>query len=275
VTVIAILAIGMTLVVISGGIDLSVGSLIALSAVICARLIRDYGGAEEAGVLALILCSLAAIAVCAACGAFSAAMVTQFRVPPFIVTLAVMMMASGFAMTIADGQSINRIPASFQWLGRGTIGQVPNAVTLMVALYIGAHVLMTRSVFGRYIYAVGGNSEAARLSGVPVQSVLIAVYTLCGALAGLGGVILCSQFQSGAPTYGLMYEMYVIAAVVVGGASLSGGEGRVFGTLIGAFVIAVIQNGMNLMSIPSNGQRIVLGSVILAGVLLDKLKSRV
>jgi ribose transport system permease protein len=144
----------------------------------------------------------------------------------------------------------------------------------MAILYAGAHILMTRTVLGRYIYAVGGNKEAARLSGVPVKSVLLTVYSICGALAGLGGIVLASQLKSGAPTYGLMYELYVIAAVVVGGTSLAGGQGTVLGTLIGAFIIAVIQNGMNLTGVESYTQKVVLGLVILGAVLLDMLKRR-
>jgi len=142
----------------------------------------------------------------------------------------------------------------------------------MLLLYALAHEVMSRMTLGRYIYAVGGNREAARLSGVPVKRVLLLVYTLSGALAGLGGIVLASQLKSGAPTYGLMYELYVIAAVVVGGASLSGGEGRVFGTLIGAFIIAVIQNGMNLTGIDPYTQKVVLGLVILGAVTLDRVK---
>jgi ribose transport system permease protein len=144
----------------------------------------------------------------------------------------------------------------------------------MAALYAAAHVMMTRTALGRYIYAVGGNPEAARLSGVPVKAVLLFVYTLCGALAGLGGVVMASQLKSGSPTYGLMYELYTIAAVVVGGTSLAGGEGKVLGTLIGAFVIAVIQNGMNLTGVESYTQKVILGLVILGAVLLDRLKQR-
>jgi ribose transport system permease protein len=127
---------------------------------------------------------------------------------------------------------------------------------------------------GRYVYAVGGNPEAARLSGVPVKRILLFVYTACGALAGLGGIVMASQLKSGSPTYGQMYELYVIAAVVVGGTSLSGGEGKVLGTLIGAFIIAVIQNGMNLTGVESYTQKVVLGLVILGAVLLDMLKRR-
>ena len=144
----------------------------------------------------------------------------------------------------------------------------------MVILYLLAHLVMSRTTMGRYIYAVGGNTEAARLSGVPVKKVLLWVYALCGALAGLGGVIMASQFRSGDPKYGLMYELYVIAAVVVGGTSLAGGKGKIFGTLIGAFIIAVIQNGMNLTGVQSYTQKVVLGTVLLLAVLLDMMKKR-
>ncbi len=273
IVVIAILAIGMTMVIITAGIDLSVGSLIALSAVICAWLIREVGGGPEATPLAMTLCCLGAILSCGCFGAFSGLMVTQFAIPPFIVTLAMMLVCSGMAFIIADGKSIYQIPESFVWLGRGeSFLGIPNAVVLMIILYAGAHVMMTRMRIGRYIYAIGGNPTAARLSGVPVKKVLIFVYTTCGCLAGLGGVITASQLTSGAPTYGLMFELDVIAAVVVGGTSLAGGEGRILGTLIGAFIIAVIRNGMNLTGVESYSQKVVLGLVILGAVLLDRLK---
>jgi ribose transport system permease protein len=151
---------------------------------------------------------------------------------------------------------------------------LPVAVWLMAALYVAAHLLMTHTALGRYIYAVGGNPQAAHFSGVPVKRVLLFAYTVCGAGAGLGGVIMASQLKSGSPTYGGMYELYVIAAVVVGGTSLYGGEGKILGTLIGAFIIAVIQNGMNLTGVESYTQKVVLGLVILGAVLLDLLKKR-
>jgi ribose transport system permease protein len=273
IVVIAIIAIGMTMVIITGGIDLSVGSLIALAAVSATLLIRGAGGAEAASPLAMFLCCLGGIAVCGLVGFFSGVMITAFAIPPFIETLAMMLVASGVAFLLSDGQSVYQVPDSFVWLGRGTdFFSIPNAVLLMVLLYALAHVLMTRTVVGRYIYAVGGNAEAARLSGVPVQRMLLLVYSVSGALAGLGGIVLASQLKSGAPTYGLMYELYIIAAVVVGGTSLTGGEGKVLGTLIGVFIIAVIQNGMNLTGVTSFSQRVVLGLVILGAVLLDRIK---
>ena len=275
IAVIAIVAIGMTLVIITGGIDLSVGSLLALSSVLAGIFIRDFAGGAEASPGGMLLACLVAVLLCGVVGAFSGAMITQFDIPPFIVTLAMMLVGSGFAYILAKGQSVYQIPDSFVWLGRGAdMFSLPNAVVLMLVLYALAHMVMSRMKLGRYIYAVGGNREAARLSGVPVRRVLMFAYVAGALLAGVGGVIIASQLKSGSPTYGNMYELYVIAAVVVGGTSLSGGEGKMLGTLIGAFTIAVIQNGMNLTNVESYTQKVVLGLVILGAVLLDKLRRR-
>jgi ribose transport system permease protein len=275
IVVIAIIAIGMTMVIITAGIDLSVGSLIALSAVVATLLIRDLAGAEKATAVAMVLCSLGGVAVCGAVGLFSGIMVSVFSIPPFIVTLAMMLVARGLAFILAGGQSVYQVPASFDWLGLDAdLLGIPNAVVLMAILYVAAHFMMTRMRIGRHIYAVGGNAEAARLSGVSVSRVLLFVYTMSGALAGLGGIVTASQLTSGLPNCGVMYELYVIAAVVVGGTSLAGGQGKIFGTLIGAFIIAVIQNGMNLTGVESYTQNVVLGLVILGAVLLDMVKKR-
>lgn len=269
----AIVAIGMTIVIITGGIDLSVGSLMAFSAVMTCLAIRDFGGAREATWVGMTGGCLVGISVAGLVGLFTGTMVTLFRIPPFIVTLAVMQIASGLAYITSKGQSVNQVPAEFVWLASGTpVGEIPNAVWLMAGLYLAAHLLMSHTVMGRYLYAVGGNAESARLSGVPVVGVLLFAYLMSGLLAGLGGVVLASQFKSGSPNFGLMAELYIIAAVVVGGTSLSGGEGRMLGTLIGAFIVAVVQNGMNLLGIDPYMQRVVLGGVILFAVLLDRVK---
>lgn len=275
IAVIAVIAIGMTLVIVTGGIDLSVGSLIALSAVLAAKFIRDGAGGMNATASGMIVACVAAVLLCGVIGAFSGGMITRFGIPPFIVTLAMMLVCSGLAFTLSEGQSIAEIPDAFMWLGRGAdLFGLPNAVVVMVVLYVLAHVLMSRTKLGRYLYAVGGNREAARLSGVPVQRVLLFAYIASALLAGLGGVFMASLYKSGSATYGNMYELYVIAAVVVGGASLNGGEGKMFGTFIGAFTIAVIQNGMNLTNLESYTQKVVLGLVILGAVLLDKIRNR-
>ena len=271
----AIIAIGMTMVIITAGIDLSVGSLVALASVSSAIFIRDYCGGTEASLFMVVAGVLLGVGVCAAAGAFNGFMVTAFQIPPFIVTLGMMMMASGLSFRLAEGRSIPELPSAFFWLGRGVTFGVPNPVLLMIVLYLVAHFVMSRMVFGRYIYSIGGNEEAARLSGVPVKRVLLAVYTICGALAGLGGIMLTSQLSAGDPKFGLMYELEVIAAVVVGGTSLMGGQGKIFGTLIGAFIIAVIKNGMNLTDVDPFNQKIVLGAVLTAAVLIDRLKRHV
>jgi ribose transport system permease protein len=223
----------------------------------------------------MIGASAIAILGCGLIGGMSGIMITKFSIPPFIATLGWMLVASGLAYIIAAGESIYDIPNSFVWLGRGAdLFSIPNAVVLMVLLYLAAYFIMSQTVLGRHIYAVGGNAEAARLAGIRVQWILLFVYTASGLMAGLGGIILASQLKSGAPTYGLLYELYVIAAVVVGGTSLSGGEGKMMGTLIGALMIGVIQNGMNLTGVESYAQKVVLGLVILGAVLLDKLRRK-
>ena len=272
IAVIAIMAIGMTMVIIAGGIDLSVGSLLALSAVLSTWLIREWFGGREATSLGMIIGCAAGIAACTCVGLGTGVIVTVFRVPAFIVTLGVMLFARGAAEKLTEGQSVYELPDAFTGLGRGSLLGLPIAVFLMIVLYGIAHLVMSRTVLGRYLYAVGGNAEAARLSGVPVRRVVVFAYLVTGGLAGLGGVILASQLRTGSPIYGDQYELLVIAAVVVGGTSLSGGEGKILATLVGAFLIAVINNGMNLIGLQSWDQKIVLGGVIVLAVLSDRVK---
>ena len=271
IVVIAVIAIGMTMVIVTAGIDLSVGSLIALSAVIGTLVMKRLGGLS-APAWAVAAGFAVATAACGALGAVGGWLVARFRVAPFITTLALMMVARGLAFLLTGGYSVYQVPRALPWLGQGRTLGVPHTVVLLVVLYLIAHVFMSRTRLGRHIYAVGGNEEAARLSGVPVRGVLVFVYAISGLAAGLGGCIQASQIDAGTPNCGVMYEMYVIAAVVVGGTSLSGGTGRILGTLIGAFIISVIQNGMNLLGIESYTQNVVLGLVILGAVLLDKLR---
>jgi ribose transport system permease protein len=273
---IAIVAIGMTMVIIAGGIDLSAGSLIALTAVVTARLIRDYAGGVDASWGGVFMCAMAGITCGALVGAFTGTLVTAARIPPFIVTLGVMSIASGLAFKLARGPkglTIDEVPRSIDWLGRGAdLFNIPNAVVLMLLLYLAADLTMKRTVFGRYLYAVGGNRQAAWLCGLRVKRLILSTYVITAALAGLAGLIQLSLFRSANPTYGIGYELRVIAAVVVGGTSLSGGEGKMIGTLLGALIMGVVQNGMNLLDIPPDSQPIVLGAVILAAALLDRLK---
>jgi ribose transport system permease protein len=273
IVMIAVIAIGMTMVIIAGGIDLSVGSLVALSAVVCAKLIHDSAAGGHASLVTIAACMLAAIGVAAVVGAWNGAFITLFRIPPFIVTLSTMLAAEGLAFMVTDGGTVSTRPASISWLMRGSpVLGIRNGIVLMLLLYAIGHVVLSRSIFGRYLYAVGGNRKAAWLCGLPVRRVELASYVISGALAGLAGVLMVAEYESGTPTYGKTYELQVIAAVVVGGTSISGGQGRMFGTLLGALLIAVVQNGMNLMGIPSDPQKVVLGLVILAAAVIDRLK---
>lgn len=271
IVVIAVIAIGMTMVIIAGGIDLSVGSLIAVSAVIGTLVMKKLGGLD-APPWVVAVGFAAGIAACGLVGGAGGWIVARFNVAPFITTLAIMMVGRGLAFMITGGFSIYQVPKALPWLGQGRTLGAPNTVLLVVLLYALAHAFMAHTRMGRYIYAVGGNKEAARLSGVPVFLVTVFVYIVSALAAGLGGCIQASQINTGTPNMGMMYELYVIAAVVVGGTSLSGGAGKMLGTLIGAFIISVIQNGMNLLGIESYTQQVVLGAVILGAVLMDKLR---
>jgi ribose transport system permease protein len=222
--------------------------------------------------VAVTVCCGAGIVACGVVGLANGVLITTFAVPPFIVTLGMMLIARGLAFDLADGETIYQVPAEFTQLARGAALGMPNVILLMLALYAAAHVLMSHTIFGRHIYAVGGNAEAARLSGVPVRRVVVLVYVISGLFAGLVGVLMASQLKGGDPKYAKDYELYVIAAAVVGGASLSGGEGKIFGTLIGAFLIAVIQNGMNLVGVTAYRQQVVLGAIIVGAVLFDRAK---
>lgn len=271
---IGIIAIGMTMIIITAGIDLSVGSLVALSAVVSAWILESKFGGTGASVFQVVLASGVAILICGSFGAASGSLVTFVGVPPFIVTLVFMMAARGLAFIISKNESISETPDSFGWIGQGKLFMIPIPAVLMVGLFMVFHVMMTRTTLGRYIYAVGGNREAARLSGVPVSAVLLFVYTVTGLLAGVVGIITASRFGTGKATFGDMMELDVIAAVVIGGTSLFGGEGRLIGTFIGSLLIVVIRNGMNLLGIKDNEQPVVLGIVILGAAIVDTIGKR-
>lgn len=270
----AIIAIGMTMVIITGGIDLSVGSLVALSAVTAALFLRNYAGGRDATSVMVIVAISLALLNSAMAGLVTGRLITRYQLPPFIATLGMMMIASGLAFRLSKGSSIPELPASFFVLGRSTIYGIPCPVLIMVFAYIIADLIMSRTVFGRYVYAIGGNVQAAYLSGIPVKRTLLTVYVASATLAGFGGILLASQLAAGDPKYGVMYELEVIAAVVVGGTSLMGGRGKIFGTLIGAFIIAVIRNGMNLTDVDPFNQKIVLGTVLIGAVAIDMLKRK-
>jgi len=273
---IAIMAIGMTLVIITAGIDLSVGSLMALAAVVTATTLQNYLGGKDANGVDVALAFIVAMLVCALAGVFAGIIVTMFKVPPFVVTLGLMMVARGMSYILAGGADAVKIEAdSIGALYSSSVLGVPSQIVMMVVLFVVAHVVMNHTAFGRYVYAVGGNETAARLSGVPVVGVLIAVYAICGLAAGLAGVLDVSHFGTGRPKAGEFYELQVIAAVVVGGTSLMGGEGKIFGTFIGALILGVIQNGLNMAGVDSYRQMVIYGTLILIAVLIDQLKKKV
>jgi ribose/xylose/arabinose/galactoside ABC-type transport system permease subunit len=276
----AILATGQTFVIITAGIDLSVGSLIALTGVLMAGSL----GASHSAVLGLFIAVLVGIGVGGAAGAVNGTPVVKFGLPPFITTLAMMLMARGLAFLYTGGRPIEINNESFNALGTGLlfpgltglahIPGIPVPVVIMLVIVIGASYALTQTRFGRYVYAIGGNEEAARLSGINVTRVKLGVYIISGSLAGLASLLLAARLSSGIPQSGTGYELQSIAAVVVGGTSLMGGRGSIGGTFVGALLIGVLYNLMNLLNVQSYAQDVVLGAVILLAVLLDELRKR-
>ncbi len=270
ISITAIIAAGMTLVILTAGIDLSVGALVAFTGVVATSILKF----DMPFPLSLTLAVAAGIVIGLGSGAIAGMFTTRFNITPFIVTLALMTIWRGASYMLTDGRPVWGLPEQFSFLGSGRILEVPIPTIIMVAVYLTAYIVLTRTPFGRHIYAVGGNKEAARLSGINTNAVLFKVYMICGALASLSGILLASRMNSGQPNAGLMYELDVIAAVVVGGTSLFGGRGSVFGTFIGAMLIGILRNGLNLLNVNSYVQQVVVGVVILLAVLIDNLKKR-
>lgn len=267
-----ILAVGMTFVILTGGIDLSIGSVLAVAGIVAAICAKSLGGAGiVVGIAAAVLTGLV-------CGLATGITVARFRVPPFVVTLAVLTIARGLAFIAADkfagSTSISDLPSGFAFLGREKLLNLPVPVVSMLIVFAVGWFILRHTRFGRYVYAIGGNSEAAFLAGVNVQSVKTWVYILNGALVGFAGVTLASRLGAGVANAGLQYELDVIAAVVVGGTSLTGGKGSVISTLFGAIFIGVLNNGLNLAGIDPYLQKIALGVVILLAVLADQIKNK-
>jgi len=266
-----IIAVGMTFIIITGGIDLSVGSVVAIVGVVTGLILRIE--ALPASMLVL-MAILAALLIGFLNGALSGWVITRFNLAPFIITLAMMTVCRGGAMLLSGGLSIGNLPREFAWLGRGHLGIIPMPVIIMLVVFVAGQLLLSQTTFGRYVYAIGGNEEATRLSGVKTRRVKFWVYALAGGLTALSGVVLTSRLGAGVPNSGLMYELYVIASVVVGGTSLSGGSGRISGTFFGVLIIGVLYNGLNLMNVSSYWQQVILGLVIVAAVLLDNYLKR-
>ncbi|MEK5079288.1 ABC transporter permease [Solibacillus sp. FSL W7-1436] len=267
-TVNALLALGMLLPILTAGIDLSVGSILAIS-IMSMGLVSVTMGMHP--ILGILVCLL----VGAGFGLLNGVLLTKLRLPhPFISTLGTMNIARGLALIITGAAPIAGFPFLIQYFGSEYVGPIPVSFVVVIIFYCLFHVFLTRSQTGRYIYAIGGNKEAARLSGINVDRVLIIVYTLSGLMAGLAGLMMVGRVNSAFPLAGSGYELDAIAAVIIGGASFFGGVGTVWGTLVGVFIIAVLRNGLNLLNVSADFQMAVIGIVIIAAVFVDVLRQR-
>ncbi|MEX0778923.1 MAG: ribose ABC transporter permease [Balneolales bacterium] len=260
-SIIAIISVGMTFVIITAGIDLSIGSVLAFSGVVMAS-------ALHAGV-PIPLSILVGFSVGYVSGTINGLLISYGKLPPFIATLGMMSIARGSALWYTNGRPISGFSDSFRFLATGDILFIPTSVWIMAIVYIIAHFVLTKTKLGRYTYAIGGNEKAAILSGINVNRYKNIIYGVSGLLGGLGAVILTARLNSAQPIAGVMYELDAIAATVIGGTSLMGGEGTIYGTLIGALIIGVLRNGLNLLGVPSFIQQIVIGAVIIGAILLD------
>lgn len=266
----AIIAAGMTFVILTSGIDLSVGALVAFTGVVAASVAK----LALPVFVALPLAVAAGLLIGAASGVFAGICVTRYAITPFIATLALMTIFRGAAYIYTDGRPIWELPQQFGLLAGGRVFGLPIPTLIMLIVYVVAYIILKWTRFGRYVYAVGGNKEAARLAGINTNRILIGVYVMCGVLTSLSGILLASRVNSGQPNAGLMYELDVIAAVVVGGTSLSGGRGTIIGTLLGAVLIGVLRNGLNLLDVNSYVQQVVVGFVILITVMIDQARKK-
>lgn len=264
VSVNALIAFGMTFVIITGGIDLSVGSVLALSSALTAQMM----------ILGLhpLLATLAGILIGALLGSVNGIIITKRNVAPFIATLSTMTVYRGTTLVLTNGNPITGFGGGelFEFIGRGHVANIPFPVILMAVIFIVLYLVLHKTTFGRKTFAVGGNENAAYIAGVNSDRVKIIIYSISGALSAVAGIILTSRLNSAQPTAGVAYEMDAIAAVVIGGTSMAGGYGRIFGTVIGALIIGTLNNGLNLLGVSSFYQQIVQGFVILIAVLLDR-----
>jgi ribose transport system permease protein len=262
----AVVAVGMTFVILSGGIDLSVGSIVALAGVVLGTSLQGGQPLYVAVPLALV--------VGLACGLANGGLISWGGLPPFIVTLGTMSIARGAALLFTEGRPVSGFDPSFRVIATGRVGFIPAPVIVMALVYVVANFVLTRTTFGRYVYAIGGNEEATRLSGVPVRFHKTMIYGVSGLMSAVAAVVLTARLNSAQPIAGMMYELDAIAATVIGGTSLMGGDGTLGGTLVGALIMGVLRNGLNLLGVSSFLQQIVIGGVIVVAVLLDTVLKR-
>lgn len=261
-TINGIIAVGMTYVILTAGIDLSVGSVLALATVVAADLMQKG--------LPVPLGVLAGLGVGTLLGAVNGLLIARTGIPPFVVTLGMMTVARGLALTYTQGRPITGLPASFTFLGAGFLGPIPMPIVIFALVFGVGYFVLARTVFGEWVYALGDNPVAARLTGLPTRRVTALVYVISGSLAALAGLILVARLNSAQPTAGLGFEFDAIAAVVVGGTSFAGGEGGLFGTLLGVLIIQVLNNGLNLLNVSPLWEGVVKGVVIALALLLHR-----
>lgn len=270
-----ILAIGMTFVILTRGIDLSVGSVVALAGVVSASLATTSSTAAVAGgPYAAPLALAAGLGVGVLAGLVNGVIVARFAVPAFVATLGMLSAARGLTLLYAGGRPVPALTDGYRWIGTGDVLGVPLPVVIFVLVFVGAFWVLSSTRFGRHVYAAGGNPHAARVSGINVRRVRLLVYVISGGLAGVAGMILAARTGSALTQAGIAYELDAIAAVVIGGTSLSGGVGTVSGTLIGALLIAVVNNGLDLMGVESYYQQVIKGMLIVAAVMLDQARHK-
>ncbi|MDP8227242.1 MAG: ABC transporter permease [Candidatus Celaenobacter polaris] len=265
-SILAIIAAGETIVILTGGIDLSVGSIVALTSLFSAFVIVDMGQSVVIGIMAALILSMSI-------GLINGVAISYGKVPAFITTLGMMSIARGGALALKSGQPISGIPAAYENLAIYEIfGFIPIFIIYFLAIYIIGYIFLVHTRHGRYIYAIGGNVDAARLSGVNVKIYKTLAYVICGFFAGIGGILLTARLDYATPIAGMGYELDVIAATVIGGTSLSGGDGHIFGTFLGAVLIGTLRNGLTLLNVSSYYQQIIIGVVIVGAVFLDRIK---
>lgn len=260
-----IMAVGMTFVILTGGIDLSVGSVLALSGAICAGLLK--GGSS------MFVAIIAAIGVGVACGFVNGVFVTKARIPPFVVTLGMTNIARGLTLIYTNGYPVSGFSPAFREIGGGYVVGIPIPIIIFLAIVLIAYVVLSQTKLGRYTYAIGGNEETVKLSGVNSSNYKTLVYVISGLTCAVSALILTARLNSAEPIAGIGYETDVIAAVCIGGASMSGGRGSVWGSLLGALLIGVLNNGMNLLGVSPYFQQVVKGLIIICAVWLDRMKT--
>jgi inositol transport system permease protein len=277
ISVIGLLALGVMVCIIALGIDLSLGSVLGLSAVVTASLVQQIGWKEALypGFNApAIVAVLAGISVGILAGAVNGSLIAAFRIPPFIATLGMLTIARGLAYIYSNGRPVSTLTPEFLFIGGGALLGIPFPIIVFVVVILLTHLMLNNTRFGRHVYAIGGNETAARVSGVNIGRTKILIYTFSGLMAGLGGVVLTARVQSATPALGTGYELDAIASAVIGGTSFAGGIGTVWGTVVGALIIGVMNNGLDLLNVSPFYQQVVKGVIIIAAIVIDERKNR-